>query len=96
MTSLTQVNCDDVELTDEELTELALAADADEPITPDAVPFRPTWSAYDGLLPDWYMPAAVTASHKRWHRGLVIAVLAAFLVINALGLCITYGQLVVA
>lgn len=80
--------------TDDELTALALSADPDQAVAPDAEPFR--GDAEAGLLPSWYMPAPVLRSTKRWHTGVVLTIIAAFTVINALGLCITYGHLVVA
>jgi hypothetical protein len=40
--------------TEEELADLALSADPDQPIAPDAVPFG--LGDTDGLLPSWYMP----------------------------------------
>ena len=41
-----------------ELTRLALAADPDEPVPQDALPFEPAKAGSGGeLLPDWYMPA---------------------------------------
>jgi hypothetical protein len=86
---------DDRPITDEELTALALAADRNAAIDADAVP----WSVagdLDGPLPDWYMPAPSTV-RRGWKTKAVAAVLIlAFLVINACGLCITYGHLVVA
>jgi hypothetical protein len=85
----------DEELIDEELTALALAADPDGALDPDAVPFRPGDDA-GGLLPGWYMPAPVRSSRSPWHRALAIAAVAGFVAINAFGLCITYGFLVVA
>jgi hypothetical protein len=81
-------------LTDDELSEMALAADPDAPVPDDAVPFGA--SPEDGLLPSWYMPAA-TAGRTSSRRGTIAAiVILAFLVINALGLCITYGVLEIA
>ena len=84
-----------VTCTDEELTALALSADPDQPLAADAQPFKGS----DGgaqLLPAWYMPAPALRSRKRWHTGVVLLIIAAFALINALGFCITYGHLVVA
>lgn len=79
-------------ITDEELTAQALAADPDQPLDPDAVPFRGP-GAGAGLLPDWYMPAPASGTRSA-RRTLVVAVLiASALLINGLGFCITYGQL---
>ena len=79
-------------ITDDELTALALAADPDQPIDPDAVPLAPAGDQ-PGLLPAWYMPAASRVTHKRWHKVLVIAAIIGFVAINAFGFCITYGLL---
>lgn len=65
----------------------------------DAVPF---WdiarTASDSLLPDWYMPSPMSGSRRLqgWRRRVVIALVVAFVVINAAGLCSTYGFVAVA
>ena len=84
------------QITDEELTALALSADADQALSADAVPFAGSGDLVPELLPSWYMPAPVARARKRWHVGVVLLIIAAFALINALGLCITYGHLVVA
>jgi hypothetical protein len=90
-------------LTDKELTELALAADPDAALPDDA---RCFWDVVDdpgrggvGLLPSWYMPTSAIGSspgRRRWRRPVAILLIASFLLVDALGLCITYGQLVIA
>jgi hypothetical protein len=77
-------------LSDDELTELALAADPHDPFDPDAVPFRATGEVAVGLLPDWYMPAP---SIRRSPRRTVVfaAIVFSLLVIDVMGLCVTYG-----
>ena len=47
-----------VDVTDEELTAEALAADPDAPLADDAMPFECGDDAGGSNLPDWYMPAA--------------------------------------
>ena len=79
-----------------ELTAQALAADPNAPVAADAVPFGAGPATAAGLLPSWYMPGPVTYQRRSWHRVAALSVIASFLVINALGLCITYGHLVVA
>ncbi|MGH9271979.1 MAG: hypothetical protein ACRDZ2_11970 [Ilumatobacteraceae bacterium] len=78
-----------VVIDDDELTRLALAADLDDPLPDDAVP----WSGADApveLLPSWYMPPTAAVRGRR--RRVVVGVLiASFLLINAAGLCVTYG-----
>ncbi len=82
--------------TDEELTELALAADPDAPLDDDAVAISTFRGELPALLPQWYMPTPMAHSQSRWRRLAVVAIIVAFLGINGLGFCITYGQLVVA
>jgi len=82
--------------TEAELTELALAADADAPIDAGAVPLADYLGQVDGLLPSWYMPTPMTRTGKSWRIPVVVAIVVAFVVIEALGLCSTFGQLVPA
>ena len=82
--------------TDAELTALALAADPEQPLDPDAVPLAMYPVQPGGALPMWYMPPAMARRVGGWRAPVIVAIVAAFLLINALGLCITYGQLVVA
>ncbi len=85
----------DARVTDEELTALALAADPDAPLPADATPFRAGGEEDDGnaLLPGWYMPAPVAVPRTPVRTVAAIAVVAGLVLINVLGLCITYGQL---
>lgn len=99
----TAVEESDEAITDDELTALALAADPDAALADDAVSMWDLIPAdEDGgacQLPEWYMPsrrAGARPERKRWHRWVAVAVIASFLLIDALGLCITYGQLVAA
>jgi hypothetical protein len=81
---------DDVaEISDDELTALALAADPDAPIAADAEPW-PRGGDAAGLLPSWYMPAAVRRA-RRAHRAVVALVVGALLVVSGAGLCVTSG-----
>jgi hypothetical protein len=86
---------DEPVFSDEELAELALAADADEPLSPDAVPID-VYTGGDGFLPAWYMPPVTARRARRWRLPMVWVLIAAFLLIDAFGLCICYGQLVAA
>jgi hypothetical protein len=76
---------------DEELTELALAADPYAPLDADAVAWDGAVLHQPGLLPDWYMPTPASARRGRAPRAVVIALVMGFLVINGFGLCITSG-----
>jgi len=81
------------EITDAELTALALAADPDDvEFDDDAVPFGadPVGVA---LLPSWYMPAALSAVgvHRRRRAWIIAGLVAAMVIVNGFGLCVTYG-----
>ena len=85
--------------TDEELTALALAADPDAPVDPDAMSLFDAVSEdaegdRGGLLPGWYMPAIASGLRPLdgWKRRVVWLIIASFLLINAYGLCSTYGH----
>ena len=78
----------------EELTALAMAADPDEPPDPEAVPISVYPSA--GLLPVSYMPPVTARGGPKWRASIVLLVVVALLVIEASGLCITYGVLTAA
>jgi len=88
-------------LDDDELTALALAADPDTVAADDAVClWDVTGDQAARLVPDWYMPTPIAGGgvvltgwrrmFARFNVGLIIT---AFLVINAYGLCNTYGTL---
>ncbi len=79
------------EIGDDELSSLALAADPETEVNDDAVPL--TGPRVASLLPDWYMPAPMggVALLQGWRRRVAQLIVASFLLINAYGLCSTYG-----
>ena len=81
----------DLVIPDEELAELALAAEPEPALTDDAVPIRGLDDRSVDLLPEWYMPAAAGHAEPGWRRRLALVVVGAILLINAAGLCVTYG-----
>ncbi|MGA8726046.1 MAG: hypothetical protein WB565_13505 [Acidimicrobiales bacterium] len=87
---------DGTPISDAELEELALGADPEAPLDEDAVPMATFLGQGPGLLPQWYMPSPLVRSGARWRVPVVLVIVAAFVVIEALGLCSTFGQLVPA
>jgi hypothetical protein len=79
-----------VSFTDDELAELALAADPDVPIADDAVPFG-VGDRGAALLPEWYMPAPASVRRTRPRVLAVSAIIASLIIVNGAGLCVTYG-----
>lgn len=80
--------------TEDELTSLALAADPSAPLPADAIPLSQHLAQVPSLLPQWYMPTALARPGKRWRTAVVLGIVLAFVIIEALGLCSTFGQLV--
>lgn len=78
---------------DDELTALALAADPNAVLDPNAVAWSGIGFEPPGLLPNWYMPVPSYQLRGRLSRAVVITLIAGFLVIDAFGLCITSGFL---
>ena len=79
------------DISDEELTALALAADPDAPIGDHAVPLRSIDAEADSLLPAWYMPASAGRVRRDWRSRVAISMAVGIVLINACGLCITNG-----
>jgi hypothetical protein len=79
----------DGEVTAEELTAEAMAADPDVVVANDAIPFGVTES--EGLLPDWYMPMRGPIRRTRTRVVAVAGLVLSLLIVNAAGLCVTYG-----
>lgn len=91
----------DLLIPDHELEREALAADPDAPLAEDAVSLweLQTTDGPAALLPSWYMPAPAGAGprqHATWRRRTVYVLVVAFVLINAAGLCSTYGRVVIA
>jgi hypothetical protein len=81
-------------LSDEELCRLALAADPTAPLSDEAIPLSLHLAQFAGAaLPGWYMAPATARGGRRWRTPIVVAIISAFLLIEALGLCNTFGQL---
>ena len=80
-------------LSDDELARLALEADPDTVVAADALSLWELAGVTAGtLLPAWYMPAPGTVhTGRRWRRVAAVVAIAAFVGINATGLCSTYG-----
>ena len=96
LTSVERLEAPVTPLNDDELVELALAADPDAALDADAVPLEEYLLGSEGLLPPWYMPAPRGRVRSRWQVAVLVLVIVSFLVIDGFGLCATYGQLVTA
>jgi hypothetical protein len=81
------------EISDADLTMLALAADPDLPLDPEAVPLAVYLAQAPGTLPEWYMAPAMARSGNRWRALVVLSIVGAFIFIEALGFCSAYGPL---
>lgn len=87
----TDTTTDEAPISDEELERLALAAESDE-VPDDAVPWSPI--GRDPLIADWYMPAPATARTDLRTRVVAGTIIASIVAINAAGLCVTYGRVI--
>jgi hypothetical protein len=81
----------DLDITDDELTELALAAEPHDPMADDAVPFRPLEAVGQPLLPEWYMPASTGRARRDWRSRVAISMAIGLVLISSCGFCITNG-----
>ena len=87
---------DDALVTDDELAAEAMAADP-EPCLDDARPLFEGEGAFNAsTLPGWYMPAPMSGGRRLggWRRATAFIFIAALVVIEAFGLCSTYGQFI--
>jgi len=71
-------------ISDEDLERLALAASADAELP----------SGRDPLIADWYMPAPTATRRDLKTRVVTAVVVGSIVAINAAGLCVTYGRVV--
>src|SRR5204863_1407641 len=67
----------DDRISDAELTAQALAADPDQPLPRDAVPFQGDPTPGIDLLPEWYMPRPALGRSTPARRAVAVAVIAA-------------------
>jgi hypothetical protein len=78
-----------------QLAELALSAPIDVPLDPDAVPLQLSRIVPPVQLPAWYMPAVAIRHCSGTKRAVVVSIVVALLVLEALGLCSVFGQVVI-
>ena len=83
------------EISDTELSELALRADPNCPITDDAVPLRLAPAHASSLLGAWYMPPLAARRVSGWRMWVMLSIVGILLVLEALGLCSVFGQVVI-
>ena len=92
----TETTAMDFFVSDDELAAEALAADP-EPCLDEARPLLGTDADFNAsTLPAWYMPAPMSGGGRLrgWRRATAFAFIAALIVIEAFGLCSTYGQFI--
>ena len=82
----------DLDLSDEELAELAMAADPDVSVEDDAVPLRSLDAEGAPVLPAWYMPMAHGRARRDWRAAVAVAFAVGLVLINAFAICVTYGS----
>jgi hypothetical protein len=78
------------DISDEELSALALAADLTTPLSKDATAWRGE-AAGAGGLPAWYMPRPTARAANGVTKVMILTVVLGFVIINAFGLCVTSG-----
>lgn len=78
-----------------DLDELAMSATAHDPfdVDVDTKPFGSEMSGHADLLPDWYMPSPQLSASDRTPRRVAVVgvIILALVLLNAAGLCTTYG-----
>lgn len=81
---------------DEELTELALSASPDVSLAGARPISEILGPRGESTLPEWYMPAIATGGGRLhgWRRTTALTFIIALVVIEAFGLCSTYGQFI--
>ncbi len=91
-TTMTPSERGGADVSDAELAAEAMAADPD-PCLDGAQPFhRMIGIETEGDLPAWYMPAPMAGARLfGWRRSVVLTFVASLLVIEAAGLCTTFG-----
>ena len=82
---------EDVEISDEELTALSLAADPNAPFDEGVEPFGAGLTPGTDLLPEWYMPVPNTNGGSHLRSVAVAVIVASLIFVNGAGLCVTYG-----
>ncbi|HUY07051.1 MAG TPA: hypothetical protein VMU99_07325 [Acidimicrobiales bacterium] len=82
-------------ISDKELSELALEADPNCPIEDDANPLRLVPAYSSSLLGAWYMPPPATRRVSGWRLWVMLSIVGILLLLEALGLCSVFGQVVI-
>lgn len=87
---------DGLTFTDEELAAQALAADPAASLDGARPLHELIGPPGESTLPEWYMPPVMrgVGRVRGWRRGTVFSFIAALLLIEAFGLCSTYGQII--
>jgi hypothetical protein len=86
---------DEIGISDSELTELAFNGGSEWSLSDDAMPLLLEMGHFPSMLGSWYMPPTSTRGLSGWRRPVVLAIVTTLVVLEALGLCSVFGQVVV-
>lgn len=82
-------------ISDDELSELALDDVEDRPLADDAFAINLLPTNPSSLLSAWYMPPVATRRVVGWRKWVMLTIVGIFLILEILGLCSVFGQVVI-
>ncbi|HVB00559.1 MAG TPA: hypothetical protein VNE42_04785 [Acidimicrobiales bacterium] len=82
-------------ISDEELSELALGAEVDRPLADDAIAIGLVPESSSSLLGAWYMAPVAARRVAGWRMWVMLSIVGILLILEALGLCSVFGQVVI-
>ena len=82
-------------LSDDELTALALGLESVEAVNADTLPLHFGAYHFPTSLGSWYMPPVSSRPISGWRLPVAIVVVATLVVLEVLGLCSVFGEVVI-
>jgi len=82
-------------ISDVELSELALSADPDGPVADGATPLQLAPAFSPGLISAWCMSAISARRVSVWRMWVMLFIVGLLLMLEALGLCSVFGQVMI-